>query len=93
MVNQGWDTYGVPPTRMADGAERRGIHAMVSPEAYAGWADFSYRHRVSLTGLLDALGLMFAELAASDEPLTDQRLVAAIALAQELDAERRSRRR
>lgn len=49
-------------------AERKAIHAYVSDEAWAAWRDFSEENGVSVTGLLEALGLELAEELETTEP-------------------------
>lgn len=48
---------------MAGGGEpRRQLHGYVSKEARAGWYDFAEANHTNVTALLEAMGLMLAEL-------------------------------
>lgn len=68
------------------------LHASVSDEARDGWRLFAQVHGVSVTGLLEALGLRLAFL---DRPEKGLPVLwrEVLAEARAIDAERRSRER
>jgi hypothetical protein len=72
-------------------AERQALHAYLSQEAHAAWMMFAEENGVSVTGLLEALGLEIdVELAAIDAHEVRQSWVRR---ARKIDAERRRRGR
>lgn len=50
--------------------DRSALHAYLSDEAHAAWAVFSEENGVSVTGLLEALGLELAEELEGADPDT-----------------------
>lgn len=63
------------------------LTASVSAEAYAGWARFAGDHDVTVTALVEAVGLALG--AGVPEPLAGE----VVAVARAVSSERRSRRR
>lgn len=72
--------------------ERRAIHAFLSGEAHDTWHDVAATHGVSVSGLLEALALDWAE----GNGLGDAESASTLAVAKSarrIDAERRRRSR
>lgn len=74
---------------MAYETERQALHAYLSPEAHAAWQQFGEANGVSLTGLLEALGLELAHELEDIEP-EDLRQVW-VKTGRRIDADRRRR--
>jgi hypothetical protein len=70
-------------------SDRMALHAYLSPEAHGAWARFSEANGVSLTGLLEALGLELDDELESIEP--DELRQTWVKMARRIDAERRRR--
>lgn len=69
--------------------DRAALHAYLSKPAHAGWTEFSEPNGVSLTSLLEALGLeLRAEL---EETRPDELRQSWVKEARRIDAERRRR--
>lgn len=64
----------------------------ISDDARAGWKAFARSQGVSVTALAESFGSALADFDAADARHT-RRLVAIVAEAREIDAERRSRQR
>lgn len=73
---------------MAGEQQRPRIGGYVSEDAYAGWARFAAREGLTITAMIEALGLCFAEL--EDDEGID--LDAVVAAARRIVAERNARR-
>lgn len=88
------DTDMTPPP--AGPAERKAIHAYLSPEAHDIWHDYAEEEGVSVSGLLE---VMATDLLALDPETNDSQLSVRNALpritkaARKLDAKRRRRGR
>lgn len=72
--------------------ERRAIHAYLSNEAHDTWHDLAATHGVSVSGLLEALALDWAEGNGFGDAESDATLALAKS-ARRIDAERRRRTR
>jgi hypothetical protein len=73
-------------------AERRALHAYLSPEAHDAWHDFAAEQGVSVSGMLEAYGLELVDVVTKgDKPRKDQQ--ALVDAARKIDAKRRRRRR
>lgn len=71
--------------------ERLAVHAYLSDEAHEAWFQFSSENGVSVTGLLEALGLELAEELETTEP--DELRKHWVRAARRVDAARRRRGR
>lgn len=71
--------------------DRQALHAYLSEEAHAAWGVFSEENGVSVTGLLEALGLELAEEIEQADPDTIRRDW--IRRGRRIDAQRRRRGR
>lgn len=70
-------------------SDRQALHAYLSPEAHAAWAVFSEENGVSVTGLLEALGMELHEEMQEADPDTMRRDW--IVKGRRIDARRRRR--
>ncbi|MCB1251262.1 MAG: hypothetical protein KDB33_15115 [Acidimicrobiales bacterium] len=75
---------------MAD--TRRAIHAYLSDDAHEAWHEFAAENGVSVSGLLEAMGVRFAERLRDGEA-ADAELDALTRAARKVDAARRRRSR
>lgn len=71
--------------------ERKALHAYLSDEAWDAWRHFSEENGVSVTSLLEALGLELAEELEDTEP--DEMRRAWVKAGRKVDAQRRRRGR
>jgi hypothetical protein len=79
-------------SKPATGSERQALHAYLSEEAHNAWLTFAEENGVSVTGLLESLGLELGlELQASADP-TDVRQ-GWVRQGRKIDAQRRRRSR
>jgi hypothetical protein len=69
---------------------RRTIHANISAEAREGWRSFCDENGVSISAMVEAVGLYYARVARG-EIAPSRRGQAAVAEARRIDVERRSR--
>lgn len=74
-------------------AERQALHAYMSPKAHNAWQSFAEENGVSVTGLLESLGLDLAEeiAAAGNDPADVRREW--VKRGRKIDAARRRRGR
>jgi len=72
-------------------ADRQALHAYLSTRAHTSWQAFSENNGVSVTGLLEALGLELADELEDVEP--DELRQSWVKIARRVDAERRRRGR
>ena len=54
-------------------ADRQALHAYLSSEAHSAWQTFAEDNGVSVTGLLEALGLQLVDELAADDDATEVR--------------------
>lgn len=71
--------------------ERQALHAYLSERAHGAWGEFSETNGVSVTGLLEALGLELADELEDAEP--DDLRQTWVKIARRIDAQRRRRGR
>ncbi|MCX7620153.1 MAG: hypothetical protein N2037_04825 [Acidimicrobiales bacterium] len=71
---------------------RKAIHAYLSPEAHDAWHEFAAEHGVSVSGLLEALGLEWHEQLEADK-LDSSRYESLTKSARKIDSQRRRRKR
>ena len=69
---------------------RRNIHARVSEDSYAGWASLCDKEGVTMSGLMEAIGLFWLEH--REEPVSDVQGKGIMAIAHQIDRDRRRRR-
>lgn len=74
-----------------DVGERQALHAYLSPEAHEAWQVFAESNGVSVTGLLEALGLDLRDELEDVEP--DDLRQPWVKIARRIDANRRRRGR
>lgn len=72
-------------------AERKALHAYLSDEARGAWDTFSRDNGVSMTGLLEALGLDLAEEIAANGDEGDGLRKDWVKAGRRIDADRRAR--
>lgn len=72
-------------TDKAEPAPRRGFHHYLTPASYAGWVAAAAKYNVSMTALVEIVGIVLAE----GDRLTSEE----VAMALQVDRDRRVRRR
>ena len=76
---------------MAD--SRKAIHAYLSPEAHDQWHDFAAENGVSVSGLLEAIGLEWKDQMKTDDGDLPAEIESLAKRARRIDASRRRRQR
>jgi hypothetical protein len=76
---------------MAD--SRKAIHAYLSPEAHDQWHDFAAENGVSVSGLLEAIGLEWKDQMQTDGGDLPPEIEGLAKRARRIDASRRRRQR